>query len=52
MKRWLAVVGLVVAAGCGGAPSTPPQEAVTASWTSGDDGPLEGPSEGAAEDAE
>ena len=41
--RWIVGLSVLVAIGCGGAPSAPrgPDE-VTAEWTSGDDAPLEG----------
>jgi len=45
LVAWM--LGVLVAA-CGG--GTPPEEEVTASWTSGDDAPLEGSEEEGEED--
>ena len=40
MRSAFGVLVLVVAAACGGT-KTPPEEEVTATWTSGDDAPFE-----------
>lgn len=43
--RWLWIIAGLLA-GCGGAATgEPPEEEVTATWTSGDDAPLEEPDE-------
>lgn len=40
------VLGFALAA-CGGSPPPPPEEEVSATWTSGDDDPLEATEDGA-----